>query len=181
MPCRDIKKSILQSEGKDWTLDEHLAVQSHIKQCQKCAGLLSDLQGFRNKLKQFDQLKPPAPLVEQTRNRCYRVIDNLQAEEMATPLKKTVASLPGFVQAAVTALIILTGFVVVPNLKDIDLSQPLSFKMILTLSLLIQNAVMLIISPILIRRYGSHGSTIHLHHINGNIEKIMSRARPRTN
>jgi hypothetical protein len=94
----------------------------------------------------------PPDLAQKTLHRCQTEIS--QQPATATKIAKLIPSapIPKYVWAALLPLILLTVFVLAPTLKEIRLDQTLTFASAAALTIIIQNAVMLLFAPILIRR-----------------------------
>ncbi len=152
MRCKDIERLIIDSSDKDLSLEELSTIEKHIAHCALCACFRDDLEKIRMGVKTIPQPVLPPGLAQKTRLRCQAEMNRGPAA--ASKIAKLIPSdpIPKYVWAALLPLILLTVFVLAPTLKEIRLDQTLTFTSAAALTIIIQNAVMLLFAPILIRR-----------------------------
>jgi len=152
MRCKDIERLIIDSSDEDLSLEELSAIEEHVGHCALCARFQDDLEKIRIGVKTMPQPVLPPYLAQKTRRRCQAEIS--QQPAAATKIAKLIPSdpIPKYVWAVLLPLILLTVFVLAPTLKEIRLDQTLTFASAAALTIIIQNAVMLLFAPILIRR-----------------------------
>ncbi|MQY60434.1 hypothetical protein GH153_01150 [bacterium] len=152
MRCKDIERLIIDSSDKDLSQEELGAIEKHVARCALCARFRDDLEKIRMGVKTIPQPVLPPDLAQKTRLRCQAEIGRRPAP--ATKIARLIPSdpIPKYVWAALLPLILLTVFVLAPTLKEIRLDQTLTFASAAALTIIIQNAVMLLFAPILIRR-----------------------------
>ncbi len=152
MRCKDIERLIIDSSDKDLSQEELGAIEKHVAHCALCARFQDDLEKIRMGVKTMPQPVLPPGLAQKTRLRCQAEIS--QQPAAASKIAKLIPSdpVPKYVWAALLPLILLTVFVLAPTLKEIRLDQTLTFTSAAALTIIIQNAVMLLFAPILIRR-----------------------------
>jgi hypothetical protein len=80
--------------------------------------------------------------------RCARLEEEMAGIRNAFPRQ----SIPFSIKAAFISLIVLTVIWTVPLLRELKLEESLSVAAIILMSLIFQNTVMLIFSPLLLRR-----------------------------
>lgn len=80
------------------------------------------------------------------------------------PLLQTRSSVavPKLILAALIFLTVLTVIIVVPQLKELKLDETMPFSTVMALTIILQNAVMLFFTPILIRKYRSKNQGFRL-------------------
>lgn len=152
MRCKDIEHLIIDLSEKDLSPEELSALEQHIANCTHCARFQDDLNKIRMCIKTIPLLHPSPDLVKKTRMRCYAEISPQNATTTEIAPQTSSDPIPILLWAALFSLILLTVIVVVPALKDIILNKPLSFPSAAVLTLMIQNAVMLVFAPILLRK-----------------------------
>jgi hypothetical protein len=64
-------------------------------------------------------------------------------------------TIPRLIWAAIASLILITGFLLIPLIRDIELAETFSFPAIVVLFLIIQNAAMLFFTPVILRKFGA--------------------------
>jgi hypothetical protein len=152
MRCKDIELLIIDSSDGNLSLEELSAIERHVSHCALCARFQDELEKIRMGVKTIPQPILPPDLAQKTRLRCQAEIS--QQPATATKNAKLIPSdpIPKYVWAALLPLILLTVFALAPTLKEIRLDQTLTFASAAALTIIIQNAVMLLFAPILIRR-----------------------------
>lgn len=151
MKCKDIERLIIDSSEEELTKEELFKIEQHVSGCAKCARFQEDLNKIRVHIKKMPALSPSAELVEKTQALCHAELNARKAPGAGLDRKTRSASMPRYMWAALPALIILTTVIIFPLLKDFKLTQ--SFRSIMALTLIVQNAVMLCFAPILIRKF----------------------------
>jgi len=152
MRCKDIERLIIDSSDEDLSSEELSAIEKHIVHCALCARFRDDLEKIRMGVKTMPQPVLPPDLAQKTRLRCQAEMS--QQPAAASKIARLIPSdsIPKYVWAALLPLILLTVFVIAPTLKEIRLDQTLTFASVVAFTIIIQNAVMLLFAPILIRR-----------------------------
>jgi len=152
MRCKDIERLIIDSSDEDLSLEELGKIEKHVAHCALCARFQDHLEKIRMGVKAMPQPVLPPGLAQKTRVRCHAEISRRPAA--ASKITRLIPSepIPKYVWAALLPLILLTVFVIVPVFKEIRLDQALTFTSVVALTIIIQNAVMLLFAPILIRR-----------------------------
>ncbi len=152
MRCKDIERLIIDSSDEDLSSEELSAIEKHITHCALCACFRDDLEKIRMGVKTMPQPVLPPDLAQKTRLRCQAEMSRRPAA--ATKIAKLIPPdpIPKYVWAVLLPLILLTVFVIAPTLKEIRLDQTLTFASVVAFTIIIQNAVMLLFAPILIRR-----------------------------
>jgi hypothetical protein len=152
MRCKDIERLIIDSSDENLSSEELRTIEKHVARCALCARFQEDLEKIRMGVKTIPQPVLPPDLAQKTRHRCLAELS--QQPAVATKIAKLIPSdpIPKYVWAALLPLILLTVLVIAPIFKEIRLDQTLKFTSVVALTIIIQNAVMLLFAPILIRR-----------------------------
>ncbi len=152
MRCKDIERLIIDSSDRDLSQEELSTIEKHVARCALCVRFQDDFEKIRMGVKTIPQPILPPDLAQKTRRRCQAEIS--QQPVAATKIAKLIPSdpIPKYVWAVLLPLILLTVFVLAPTLKVVRLYQTLTFASAAALTIIIQNAVMLLFAPILIRR-----------------------------
>jgi hypothetical protein len=101
--------------------------------------LEEDLKEIRTHLQEMPIPMPSTEFFEQTRSLCHARLGR--------------SSIPRFIWVAFSALLVLTGVLMLPLAKEIGLDQPLSLPTIGVLILVLQNLLMLFFTPVLIQKF----------------------------
>jgi anti-sigma factor RsiW len=152
MRCKDIERLIIDSSDEDLSQEELNAIEKHIAHCALCARFRDDLKKIRMGVKAMPQPVLPPDLAQKTRVRCHAEIS--RRPTAAPKISRLIPSypIPKYVWAVLLFLILLTVLIIVPELTEIRWDQSLTFTSVVALSIIIQNALMLLFAPILIRR-----------------------------
>ena len=152
MRCKDIERLIIDSSDEDLSAEELRTIEKHVARCALCARFQDDLEKIRMGVKTIPQPALPPDLAQKTRLRCHTELS--QQPAATARIGKLIPSdpIPKYVWAALLPLIFFTVILIVPIFKEIRLDQTLTFASVVALTIIIQNAVMLLFAPILIRR-----------------------------
>jgi hypothetical protein len=153
MRCKDIERLIIDSSDEDLSQEELTAIEKHVTRCASCARFRDDLEKIRMGIKVMPQPVVPPDLAQKTRLRIHTEMGREPAAATKIDQLTPSESIPKYVWVALLPLIILTVILIVPIFKEIRLDQTLTFASVVALTIIIQNAVMLLFAPILIRRY----------------------------
>jgi hypothetical protein len=152
MRCKDIERLIVDSSDEDLSLEELSAIEEHVAHCALCARFQDDLEKIRKGVKAMPQPVLPPDLAQKTRVRCHAEISRRPAAASKIARLIPTDPIPKYVWATLLPLIIFTVLIIVPELTEIRWDQSLTFTSVVALSVIIQNALMLLFAPILIRR-----------------------------
>lgn len=155
MQCKDIERLIIISSEEELSPEELKIMERHLEGCTHCARLRDELEKIRLGITTMPKPVLPPELAQKTRQRC---LDEMRLQP--APSKRAISRIrsypvPIYVWAALIPLVILTGLLIAPVIKEIRLDESLNFESAAALTLLIQNAGMLFFAPILIRKYRS--------------------------
>ncbi len=156
MKCKDIEKLIIESSGEFSSLEERERILSHIQHCSRCSRLQEDLGNLRGLLNRGCEPDLPEDLDKKTYLKCLSEIYSLQNDKKKESLQKQLQSIPLYMKVVFISLLALTIFWIFPFFEDFGFAdENLSFSTILGLFWIIQNIMMLLFAPLLIRRYQS--------------------------
>jgi len=152
MKCKQAEKLIIElfESGLDPAIKAEL--DAHVLDCTKCAS-------FREKLHKIHQamgaIKHPDPseiLLDRTMALCH---DELIKQDKIYVVEKyhpEAVRVPKFVWYAFGMLLILTVAWAIPVLKEVVKSQVITRQAIMVFTVIVQNLMMLIFSPVLLRK-----------------------------
>lgn len=142
MRCQDIERILTdgaETRNLSGAADD---LERHLAACPGCAAFQADLARIRG---HFRTERPPVlpPALDAGTRAAWR-------EELASPRP---APLPRWLGAALGVLTALTAIVVYPIFASPEIVEPLSFRTAATIALLLQNGMMLLFAPILLRKF----------------------------
>lgn len=162
MKCKNIQQLIINSTEKDLSEGELSQIERHVSHCVQCKGFEEDLKNIRISLK---KIKAPASSLELTRktlNMCHAQWSTVHPVDIRATRRIRSMPIPLYIWAAFISLIALTVILVLPFLRQLQLTQTLSLPIVVVLAIMIQNAVMLCFAPLLLRRYRSENQGLRL-------------------
>lgn len=156
MKCKDIEQWIYESSPENLDVELRDTVFQHLQNCSRCARLKEDMDGIRKLLQQRACPNLPEELDRSTYLKCRDEIHSLQDDKKKIGLGQHIQTIPVSMKIAFIALLVLTAVWILPIFEDFGFGgESVSFSTILGLFWIIQNVVMLLFAPLLIRRYQS--------------------------
>ena len=153
MKCKNVLKWLIDLSDKTLEEDRLSEVEEHVAQCEECVRFEEDLRRIRHLIQQIKTPAPSEDLFRRTQIMCREVLKASDTTESGFLGRTKAASIPPYIWLALASLIVITVIVILPLLKELASEDPLSLQAILTLSLMIQNAVMLFFAPIILRKF----------------------------
>jgi hypothetical protein len=136
---------MLESSGREWTLEEQRILEAHLKSCPGCGAFRDFVTCLRTARE-----KTPAPdldtdLVEKVRRRCHA--------ELAQKSPGRPAGVPLSIWVAFGILTVITLGFFIPQILDFFAAKEFTPAMGWLLAILLQNAVVLFFAPVIMRRH----------------------------
>lgn len=151
MRCKDVERLMFNFYEEILDANTIEEIKHHTAECPTCAALEIDLEKIGTALQQIPIQQSSEELFEQTRVRCHAVLTKM----LKARRKALRPSIPWWIWVAISALILLTGLLLLPLAGGIDLDQPLTFPKFGVVILVFQNLVMLFFAPLLLQRIRS--------------------------
>jgi anti-sigma factor RsiW len=155
MRCKNIERLIVDASEGGLSQAELRTIEDHVSSCTKCARLQEELEGIRVCLRNSSKPVLPENLAQKTRELCFAEIESLQSAPQKSERLIPSHSIPKLIWAAIVSLILITGCLLLPFIRDLELEQTLSFPAAVVLFLIIQNAAMLFFTPVILRKFRS--------------------------
>lgn len=156
MKCKDIEHLVLASSGKLPDSKQLHAIHLHVEHCIRCSRLKEDIESLRSLIQQRPNLVLPEDLDKKTYLRCQKEIQSLQNNKKKVSLQHHLQTIPIHMKVVFISLLVVTVIWIFPFFKDFGfVGESLSLPTIFGLFLIIQNAMMLLFAPLLIRRFRS--------------------------
>ncbi len=151
MRCKQAEKLII--DASQVSLDPKIKseLDEHVLNCPKCASFNKNLMKIHREISELTAPKPSPEILEKTRILCHdELIGRGEIYVFEKYLPKAI-SIPKFVWIAFGMLAILTGTWAVPVFKDVVNSQIMTRQAVLIITIIVQNLIMLLFSPVLLR------------------------------
>ena len=151
MKCKQAEKLIIEL-SQTW-LDPAIKAEldAHVFDCPKCS---SFREKFHTIHRGIDEIKHPDPsivLLDRTIALCHDELIEQDEIYVVEKYHPEAIQIPKFVWYAFGMLLILTVAWAVPVLKEVLKSQTITRQGIMVVTVIIQNLMMLIFSPVLLR------------------------------
>ena len=163
MRCKDAELKILDSRERKLTQTEIKNIEQHLAQCTTCTAFKNDLAKLRNGLNHLPQPRLSPDLAEKTRELCQQELTSKGIDTAGFSLKLRRFAVPKLIWASIPVVMALTANLMLPGLKDLAV-QANSFQSTAVLAIILQNAAMLVLAPILIRSFRRRRDTINWNH-----------------
>jgi hypothetical protein len=150
MHCKDIEIKILGSNERKLSQNEITAIEQHLAQCAGCAQFKNDLMKLRNGLNHMPQPAPSTDVVERTIALCHQELATKEKAATGRAFKWRRFPVPKLLWIAIPVVMALTTYLMLPGLSDLA-SQASSYQSMAVLAIILQNAAMLVLAPILIK------------------------------
>lgn len=162
MKCKDIERLIMDFKEEELSAEELADVEEHVERCAQCARLKGDLGKIRVYLKRMPRPVLSSELAARTQSVCRAELGSRRLSKPRTDAQNHTWPIPKLIWAALFSLTVMTSILVLVLLKDFDLKLPLSPQTVVVLTLMVQNAGMLFLAPILIRKFSSDNKNFRL-------------------
>jgi anti-sigma factor RsiW len=150
MRCQDIERLIL--ETRELTPAERAAVEAHLAQCAKCAGLADFWRNLHGHLAQAGGPGLPEDLEAGVRLAGHAAVRSLYEDQAVPDRPERREPVPSFIWLAFTAIVLLTLALFIPGLQGLAENQKMTLGAALALILVLQNALTLLFAPVVLRR-----------------------------
>jgi len=157
MKCKDIERLVIASSGKLPDSKQFHAIHLHVEHCTKCSRLKEDMESLRSLLQQRPDPVFPEDLDKKTHQKCLSEIQSLQKNKQRAGFQQHLQSIPIHMKVVFISLLVVMVIWFFSNIENFGSGggESLSMPTIFGLFLIIQNAMMLLFAPLLIRRFRS--------------------------
>jgi len=147
---------MIDSSDRILSRQELKAIEQHVTRCSSCARFQEALQRIRTGLQILPCPDPSEELVKKTKSLCYAEMKAMRVSDSCSIQRAQPRSVPKIIWAAVFALVVLTGILIISLLPlGFEIQESLSLKTVLIFTLIVQNAAMLFFAPVLIQKFRS--------------------------
>lgn len=148
MKCRDYQMLLIDDHQERIPEREIQELVQHIEICRECEAFRKQLDRLRQALEKNPVPGLPAEIDRMTRQRCLAELSRSE------PVLRN-EGIPRLLVGALLALFAVTLVLIFPVLGTISLEDSFTLAEVMAMVLILQNAVMLLLAPLLIRRYGT--------------------------
>jgi anti-sigma factor RsiW len=142
----------MESGRKELLREERLALDNHLEKCPGCAAFLAFRQDLRSRIREGAGPALSSDLSDRVRLRCLAELDSRSRRGVGRDLRRSPATVPWPVWAALLVLTGLTLVFLIPGLEQFSRSQKLTLGTALGLLVILQNALALFAAPLLMKR-----------------------------
>lgn len=155
MKCKDIKSLIIASSGGLPDSKQIQTIDLHVEHCSRCSHLREDMESLRDLLQQKTKFILPEDLDRKTYQMCQSEIQSLQKNPQRIKFRQHMQSIPIHMKVAFVFLLVVMVIWMFSLFEDFGSGggESLSMPTIFGLFLIIQNVMMLLFAPLLIRRF----------------------------
>lgn len=151
MKCKDVEPIIIEASHELLDGEDKKEMERHLKDCARCARLEEEMDGIKNAFLRHPRPALPEVLDERTHRMCRAELASAKRKADIPGEKNWLKSIPLAVKTAFISLFVLTAVWAVLVFRELRVEDTVSATSILLLALMIQNAVMLVFSPLLLR------------------------------
>jgi len=153
MKCKDVERWFVAVSEESPEEDKLAQVEEHVAHCAECICFEEDLKKIRLLIQKTKAPVPSEELIDRTRLMCHAAMKTPHSTEIGFISRIKAASIPAYIWLALVFLVVLTVILMLPLLKELAAEDILSLQAVVTLSLMIQNAVMLFFAPLILRKF----------------------------
>ena len=150
MRCRKMRYLIIDAVEQAPAPDVRQGMEEHIERCERCARFREGVEAIHRGVKDLPRPAPSGRVDARVRVLLGNAGAVRRGAAEPLPPRWGSFSIPRLIWAAIPILVILTSLIMASGLQDV-LDKTESFLAATFVALLLQNAAMLMLSPLLIR------------------------------
>jgi len=150
LSCRDVERLVIEGEDRELSPDLRGLVEDHLGGCGRCRGFAADRNVIRREIADVRWPAPPEGLVRRTRRRLVESRPDIRS-----------AAVPAWIIVALAVATVITGIWLGVSLADVTPDMTLAELPVAGLAaviVIIQNALTLLLAPIVLRAVRSRRS-----------------------
>ena len=153
MRCQDFERLMLEAKEREPLREERIALEKHLEDCPACARFGAFWEGLQKTgLGNLPRIELSAEFSEKTRLRCRAELDSLAFRPGTLKPERRPGAPPWPILAALLVLTGLTVIFLIPSVEAFFKTQRVTVEAILVFVVVLQNAMMLLFAPVLLRR-----------------------------
>ncbi len=153
MKCKKARRRIIELSGENRESQEESKIHAHLSQCERCGAWVDDLTSLREQMKHLTEPIPSHQIVEKTRRACHDQLVGASVLKNRVHSNRQPQSLPEFIKWVLPPLMLFTIGWILWHIGDLEPEISLTSPAVFSLFLIIQNGVMLLLAPVLLRRF----------------------------
>jgi anti-sigma factor RsiW len=152
MRCKKIGLWIIAATEGDLPDKAGQAVEEHLASCEACVGFKRDLETLRQRLTALPEPKLSELVAAETRTKCRAALksDRRLATALAAGWRRL--PIPRLIWAVIPVLVLLTAVIMAFGLQELA-EESASLLSAAVLTMVLQNATMLVFAPILLKAW----------------------------
>jgi hypothetical protein len=154
MRCKHVRVLLVDRQADSVSGSQSRLLNDHLEACGDCREFQRELKLLRQGIRIIPDPVLADDCERNTRELCYREIISVPSGIGIKGKDRNTVRIPRLVYLALMVLVTLTLVLIFPVAGELPFKTELSLPDALVLTLVLQNAVMLLLSPLLIRRYG---------------------------
>lgn len=152
MTCKKIQKMVLDG----WLPDQNSAedpVSIHLEKCTACRMFFQDIKCLRSHLRPLPEVSVPPELDRKVLALSHQELSRTLRDMRQTALPDPGIPVPRLVAFGMLFIIAVTLWIILPGFGDLNLMETLTPRDRFILLLIGQNALMLIFSPVIFKKF----------------------------
>lgn len=152
MRCKAIEKILLEDASEKISPTMQAELAAHLATCEKCAAFKHGLKSIHVAIPEIKSRTPELTLETMTRQACHREMSLREIPAFYRPPKSELLPIPIFLWIGLELLLIIST-IWSGSVINLSLNQStLSFQLILVLVMIFQNILMLVFTPLLLKK-----------------------------
>ncbi len=151
MRCKQAEKLIIVLSQTELSPTIMAELDAHVFNCPKCSSFKEKLQWIHLEIHQIKTPEPSKELLEKTSALCHDELIEQSEMYVFENYRPCAIRIPKFIWVAFATLFLLTIAWAVPVIREVIKSQIITRQAIIVMLIIIQNLMMLIFSPVLLR------------------------------
>jgi hypothetical protein len=152
MKCKDVEKVIIALSAHEVDETTKAEIENHVDSCPNCSKFQQNLNVMKDRIRKIDFPEPSNSLISKTLELCHSELNRQRQNSLHLQLIPDTMPTPNFIWAAVVAIVTISIVWFFPVLKEFILGQHYSEQTIWVLTIVVQNVIMLLLAPIILRR-----------------------------
>jgi hypothetical protein len=151
MKCKRAEKLIIEEAQTKPDPEIKAALDAHVLNCPKCSSFKEKLQWINQEIHQIKTPEPSPEILEKTGALCHIELIDQGKRYIFEKYQPDKIKIPRFVWIAIALLFVLTIAWAAPVIREVLKSQIITKQSIIILLLFVQNLMVLVFSPVLLR------------------------------
>lgn len=151
MKCKRAEKLIIEVAQTKLDPKTMTELEAHVLNCPNCSSFRAKLHWIHQEIHQIKTPEPSLELLEKASALCHDELIEQSERYVFEKYRSDAIRIPKFVGIAFASLFVLTIVWAVPVIREVMNSQIITRQAIIMILIIVQNLMMLIFSPVLLR------------------------------